>query len=75
MDRPLARFSMDGVDAALALVPSVGVGILFYFIIRSMIRADRTEREALKQLEKQEAESPIDRRQDPPSPEGGSKTG
>lgn len=29
-----------------ALVPSIGVGILFWFVIRSITRADRREREA-----------------------------
>lgn len=36
-----------------ALVPSIGVGVLFWFVIRSILRADRAEREADKQAEKE----------------------
>lgn len=36
-----------------ALVPSIGVGLLFWFVIRSILRADRAEREADKQAEKE----------------------
>lgn len=36
-----------------ALVPSIGVGLLFWFAIRSILRADRAEREADKQAEKE----------------------
>ena len=34
-----------------ALVPSIGVGALFYFAMRSIIRADRHERQAQARLE------------------------
>ena len=34
-----------------ALVPSVGVGLLFWFAMRAIIRADRRERAALAHLE------------------------
>ena len=34
-----------------ALLPSIGVGLLFWFVIRAMLRADRREREADKQAE------------------------
>lgn len=36
-----------------ALVPSIGVGLLFWFVMRSILRADRSEREADKQAEKE----------------------
>lgn len=29
-----------------SLLPSIGVGLLFWFVIRAMMRADRGEREA-----------------------------
>ncbi|MEK8227644.1 hypothetical protein NKG05_18290 [Oerskovia sp. M15] len=35
------------------MIPSVGVGILFYFAMRAIIRADRTERLALAELDAQ----------------------
>lgn len=34
-----------------ALVPSIGVGLLFWFAIRAIMRADRHEREAERQAE------------------------
>ncbi len=37
-----------------ALVPSIGVGFLFWLAMRSVINADRTERAALARLEAQE---------------------
>jgi len=47
---------MDTVLAALgALVPPVGVGLIFWFALRSIIRADRTERAAMARLDVEEA--------------------
>lgn len=48
-----------------ALIPSIGVGLLFWFVLRSILRADRLQREAEKEAEleylanksKQEAKS------------------
>lgn len=37
-----------------ALVPSIGVGVLFYFAMRSIVRADRNERKALARLDAEE---------------------
>jgi len=34
-----------------ALVPSIGVGVLFYFAMRFIIRADRNERANLARLD------------------------
>ena len=46
---------MDSVLAAIgALVPPVGVGVLFWFVLRSMIRADRSERLAVARLDAEE---------------------
>ncbi|WP_058234389.1 hypothetical protein [Devriesea agamarum] len=34
-----------------ALVPSIGVGLLFWFVIRALLRADRRQREAERAIE------------------------
>lgn len=39
-----------------ALIPSVGVGILFYIVIKNMIEGDRKERLAHSQWEAEEKE-------------------
>ena len=36
-----------------ALLPSIGVGLLFWFVIRSLLRADRRERESERQAEQE----------------------
>ena len=36
-----------------ALLPSIGVGLLFWFVIRSLLRADRRERGAGRQAEQE----------------------
>ena len=36
-----------------ALVPSIAVGLLFWFVIRAIMRADRTERQAEREAEAQ----------------------
>lgn len=41
---------------AVGLLPSLGVGGLFFFVIRGIIRADRREREAIAELDRDEAE-------------------
>ncbi|MBC7298780.1 MAG: hypothetical protein H5T82_07795 [Demequina sp.] len=41
---------------AMGLLPSIGVGGLFFFIMRGIIRADRREREAIAQLDRDEAQ-------------------
>lgn len=43
----------DFWPAVYALIPSVGVGILFYFAMRAIIRADRNERLAMAELDAQ----------------------
>jgi hypothetical protein len=42
------------VDALIALVPSVGVGLLFWLALRAMVNGDRREREALARMEREE---------------------
>lgn len=46
---------MDGFLAGLAaLVPSLGVGFLFYLAIRALVNADRNERAALARMDAEE---------------------
>ena len=43
---------MNGWQAVLAaLLPSVGVGLIFWFAMRAIIHADRSERQALARME------------------------
>lgn len=47
---------MSGVDWPYelgALVPSIGVGLLFWFVMRALLRADRSEREADRVAERE----------------------
>ena len=37
-----------------ALIPSIGVGFLFYLAIRALVNADRTERAALARMDAEE---------------------
>ena len=44
--------SMNPLLTALAaLLPSIGVGLLFWFAIRALVNADRTERQALARMD------------------------
>ena len=36
-----------------SLLPSIGVGLLFWFVMRAVLRADRREREAQRQAEQE----------------------
>ena len=38
----------------IALVPSVGVGVLFYLVVKAMIEGDRRERSAHAKWEKEQ---------------------
>jgi hypothetical protein len=38
-------------DVLAALIPSIGVGLLFWFAMRAVINADRTERRALARMD------------------------
>ncbi|WP_201850009.1 hypothetical protein [Myceligenerans indicum] len=43
---------MNTFGAVIAgLVPSIGVGVLFWFAMRKIMRADRDERRALERME------------------------
>ncbi|HEX5331958.1 MAG TPA: hypothetical protein VFW79_04875 [Cellulomonas sp.] len=39
-----------------AVVPSIGVGLLFWLAMRSLVNADRTERAALARMDARERE-------------------
>lgn len=41
----------------MGVVPSIGLGVLFWFALRSIIRADRNERAAQARLDEQDARS------------------
>lgn len=44
-----------------ALIPSIGVGIIFYFAMRFVVRADRNERQQLAELDQiAEAKATVD---------------
>ncbi|WP_425955984.1 hypothetical protein [Xylanimonas sp. McL0601] len=47
---------MDTFWAIVAgVTPSVGVGLIFWFAMRKILRADRNEREALARLDAEDA--------------------
>lgn len=39
----------------IGLVPSIGVGLLFWYAMRAVLRADRRERAALAEIDADEA--------------------
>lgn len=39
------------LDVVAALVPSVGVGLVFWFAMRAIVRADRAERAAIARMD------------------------
>jgi len=41
----------------VALLPPLGVGFLFYIVVRAIIHADRRERAALARMEREESEA------------------
>lgn len=45
------------LEVVAALVPSVGVGLLFWFVMRAIIGADRRERAAIARLERQDRDA------------------
>jgi len=42
--------------ALAALLPSVGVGVIFWIAIRALVNADRTERAALARMDREDAD-------------------
>ncbi len=47
---------MNFAALAMGILPSLGLGGLFFFIMRGIIRADRREREAIAQMDREEAQ-------------------
>ncbi len=43
--------------ALAALLPSIGVGLLFWFAIRALVNADRTERQAIARMDAAERDA------------------
>lgn len=41
------------INAVWSVVPTIGIAGLFWFVIRSILRADRTERKARDRIEKE----------------------
>jgi len=41
-------------NAIFSLVPTIALGLVFWFIIRAIIRADRNERKVYSQMEAEE---------------------
>ncbi|GGM19272.1 hypothetical protein ACFQBY_12240 [Promicromonospora citrea] len=59
---------MDTTLAVLAgLTPSVGVGLLFWFAMRKIFRADRHEREALDRMDREAARAAAENTGNSPS--------
>lgn len=51
-----------------ALVPSLGVGVLFWFAMKALLNADRREREALRDAEREQARTAASTPSAPVSP-------
>lgn len=56
------------MEALAALVPSVGVGLLFWFAMRAMVNGDRREREALARMEREERQRKAAEKESPAAP-------
>lgn len=44
------------LEYVAVLLPSIAVGLIFYFVMRSIFNADRTEREAMTRADEQRAQ-------------------
>lgn len=56
------------LQALAALLPSIGVGLLFWLVIRSIVQADRRERAAMARLDAQEQAAADSAKNAPQSP-------
>ncbi|MEE6281502.1 hypothetical protein [Georgenia sunbinii] len=45
------------MDNLVALIPSIGTGLLFVIVMRAILLADRRERAAIREFERNEASS------------------
>lgn len=50
------------------LIPSVGIGFVFYRVVKALVEADRNERRAVAQMEADEAERAMASGEDHASP-------
>lgn len=58
-------------SAIFSVVPSLLVGLIFWFVVRALVRADRNERQAYAAIEKEERERAAQGRGDAPeNPDG-----
>jgi hypothetical protein len=47
---------MSGLDGVLiSILPSVGLGLIFWYVMRAVLRADRRERAELAKIDAEEA--------------------
>lgn len=47
---------MTGLEAVLiSIIPSIGVALIFWYVMRAIIRADRRERQELARMDAEEA--------------------
>lgn len=44
------------LEYVAVLLPSIAVGLIFYFVMRSIFNADRTEREAMTRADEQHSQ-------------------
>ena len=56
------------LTALAALLPSIGVGLLFWFAIRALVNADRTERQALARMDAAERAAEVARNKEQSGP-------
>lgn len=58
------------MEFVAALLPSLGVGVVFWFAVRAMVNADRRERQAMERLDKElrmRGDRPEDAERTPPT--------
>lgn len=41
-------------NAVWSVTPTIGVGLIFWFVVRAILRSDRTEREVYAKIEAEE---------------------
>ncbi|QNE42566.1 hypothetical protein F1C15_00840 [Frigoribacterium sp. NBH87] len=53
-------------SAIFSVVPSLVVGLIFWFVVRALVRADRNERQAYAAIDKEERERAAHQRGEAP---------
>ena len=49
---------MSGFEAvAISIIPSIGLGLIFWYVMRAVLRADRRERAELARIDAEEAKA------------------